>query len=57
MDRITEIRIEEILDDENNQKYYWIYYYKNGEIKIIGKSSVKPQCFSQVARYLKWETI
>ena len=52
-DRITEIRIEEILDEENNQKYYWIYYYKNEEIKIIGKSSVKPQCFRQVARYLK----
>ena len=57
MDKITEIRIDEILDDENNQKYYWIYYYKNGEIKIIGKSSVQPQCFRQVARYLKWETI
>lgn len=56
MDKITEIRIEEILD-KNNQKYYWIYYYKNEEIKIIGKSSVKPQCFRQVARYLKWETI
>ena len=53
MDRITEIRIEEILDDENNQKYYWIYYYKNDEIKIMGKSSVQPQCFSQVTRYLK----
>ena len=29
MDKITEIRIEEILDEENNQHYYWIYYYKN----------------------------
>ena len=57
MDKIIEIRIEEILDEENNQKYYWIYYYKNEEIKIIGKSFVKPQCFRQVARYLKWETI
>ena len=57
MDKITEIRIEEIHDEENNQKYYWIYYYKNDEIKIIGKSSVKPQCFKQIARYLKWETI
>ena len=57
MDKVTEIRIEEVLDEENNQKYYWIYYYKNEEIKIIGKSSVKPQCFRQVARYLKWETI
>lgn len=57
MDKITEIRIEEIRNEENNQKYYWIYYYKNDEIKIIGKSSVKPQCFKQIARYLKWETI
>ena len=57
MDKITEIRIEEILDEENNQKYYWIYYYQNDVIRIIGKSSVKPQCFRQVARYLKWETI
>ena len=57
MNKITEIKIEEILDEENNIKYYWIYYFKNEEIKIIGKSSVKPQCFRQVARYLKWETI
>ena len=57
MDKITEIRIEEIQDEENDKKYYWIYYYKNDEIRIIGKSSVKPQCFRQVARYLKWETI
>ena len=40
MDKITEIRIEEIFDEENNQHYYWIYYFKNGEVKIIGKSSV-----------------
>ncbi len=57
MDKITEIRIEEIQDEENSQKYYWIYCYKNDVIKIIGKSSVKPKCFRQVARYLKWETI
>ena len=53
MDRITEIRIEEIFDEENDQHYYWIYYYKNEEIKIIGKSSVKPKCYNQIARYLK----
>ena len=35
MDKITEIRIEEILDEENNQKYYWIYYYKNEETVIF----------------------
>ena len=48
MDQITEIRIE-----ENDQHYYWIYYYKNEEIKIIGKSSVKPKYYNQIARYLK----
>ena len=53
MDKITEIRIEEIFDEENNQHYYWIYYYKNDEVKIIGKSSVKPQCYRQIARYKK----
>ena len=47
MDKITEIRLEEIFDEENNQHYYWIYYYKNGEVKIIGKSSVKPQCLNK----------
>ena len=53
MDKITEIRIEEIFDEENNQHYYWIYYYKNEEVKIIGKSSVNPQCYRQIARYVK----
>ena len=36
--QITEIRIEEIFDEENDQHYCWVYYYKNEEIKIIGKS-------------------
>ena len=57
MDKITEIRIDEIQDEANNNKYYWIYYYKNDEIKIIGKSSVKPQCFKQITRYSKWKII
>tara|TARA_B100001540_G_C15342799_1_gene433222 strand:- start:106 stop:267 length:162 start_codon:yes stop_codon:yes gene_type:complete len=53
MDQITEIKIEEIFDEENNQHYFWIYYFKNGKIEIIGKSSVKPQCYKQIVRYLK----
>ena len=57
MDKITEIRIEEVIDEENNQHYYWVYYYKNDEVKIIGKSSVKPQCYRQIARHKKWQTI
>ena len=52
MNKITEIRIEEIFDEENNQHYYWIYYYKNDEVKIIGKYSVKQQCYRQFARYV-----
>ena len=40
-------------DEENNEHYYWIYYFKNDEVKIIGKSSVKPQCYRQIARYVK----
>ena len=28
MDKITEIRIENF-DEENNEHYYWIYYFKN----------------------------
>ena len=53
MDKITENRIEEFFDEENNQHYYWIYYFKNEKVKIIGKSSVKPKCFRQIARYRK----
>jgi len=51
IDKITEIRIEEVIDEENNENYFWIYYFRNGKIEIIGKSSEKPQCYRQVARY------
>ena len=57
MDKITEIRIEEIFDEKSNQHYYWIYCFKNEKVQIIGKSSVKPICYRQIARYLKWGTI
>ena len=46
-----------ILTENNDQHYYWIYYYKNEEVKIIGKSSIKPKCYRQIARYKKWEII
>ena len=57
MDKIAEIRIEEVIDEENGQHYYWVYYYKNEEIKIIGKSSVRPVCYKQIVRYIKWKII
>ena len=53
MDKISEIRIEEIFDEEDNQHFYWIYYFRNGFVEIIGKSSVKPQCFRQITKYKK----
>ena len=51
IDKITEIRIEEVIDEENNENYYWVYFVRNGKIEIIGKSSEKPQCFRQLAIY------
>ena len=51
IDKITEIRIEEVIDEENKENYYWVYYVRNGKIEIIGKSSEKPQCYKQVVRY------
>ncbi len=51
IDKITEIRIEDMIDEENDENYFWIYYFRNGKIEIIGKSSEKPQCHRQVVRY------
>jgi hypothetical protein len=49
---ITEIRIEEVKDYDNNEFYYYIYYVKeSGERIEIGKSKTKPQCYKQVAIY------
>ena len=42
IDKITEIRIEEVIDKEDNEKFYWVYFVRNGKIEIIGKSSEKP---------------
>ena len=53
MDKFTEIKIEEIFEEENNLNFYWIYHFINAEVKIIGKSSIKPKCFRQIVRYVK----
>ena len=56
MDKITEIRIEEIFDEENNQHYYWIYYYKNdGNLEfsnITENSGLNQPSFSHGASYV-----
>ena len=52
IDKITEIRIEEVKDYENNNFYYYIYCVKDtGERIEVGKSEIKPQCYKQVAIY------
>ena len=49
---ITEIRIEEVRDYDNNEFYYYIYCVKDtGERIEVGKSSIKPTCYKQVAIY------
>ena len=49
MDKITEIRIEEVLMKKITNTIIGFIISKNGEVKIIGKSSVKPQCYKQMS--------
>ena len=43
MDKISEVRIEEVKDFEDNKHFWRIYYTKNEKIIILGESRVKPQ--------------
>ena len=51
MDKITEVRIEEVKDFEENRHFWRIYYTKNEKIIILGESRVKPQLTRVVATY------
>lgn len=48
MDKIYEIRVEEVRDHEEGKYFYRVYMEINGTIKIIGESKIKPQ----LARYV-----
>ena len=49
---ITEIRIEEVRDYENNKFYYYIYCVKDTGQRIeVGRSRTKPQCYKQISIY------
>ena len=49
---ITEIRIEEVRDYDNDEFYYYIYCVKDTGQRIeVGKSRCKPQCYKQVSIY------
>ena len=52
MNKITEIRIEEVKDYDNNEFYYYIYCVKDTGQRIeVGRSQKKPQCYKQVCIY------
>lgn len=51
MDKITEVRIEEVKDLEENRHFWRIYYTKNERIIILGESIAKPQLTRVVAIY------
>ena len=49
---ITEIRIEEVRDYENDEFYYYIYCVKDTGQRIeVGRSKKKPRCYKQVSIY------
>ena len=49
---ITEIRIEEVRDYDNNEFYYYIYCVKDTRQRIeVGRSKTKPQCYKQISIY------
>ena len=40
---IKEIRVEEVLDNEEGKHFFRVYfYYENGKIEIMGESNRKP---------------
>ena len=43
LEKITEIRIEEVHNHENGLHFYRVYFYhQNGKINIMSESSTKP---------------
>tara|TARA_B100001093_G_scaffold4440_1_gene4585 strand:- start:4883 stop:5053 length:171 start_codon:yes stop_codon:yes gene_type:complete len=48
---ILEIRVEEIQDNEEGKHVFRIYfYYKDGNIKIIAESKIKPTLVRYVSK-------
>ena len=46
---ISEIRVEEVHDNEEGKHFFRVYfYYENGKIEIMGESNIKPT----LARYV-----
>ena len=49
MDKIHEIRVEEVLDREEGSHFYRVYMEINETIKILGESSTKPKLVRYVS--------
>ena len=49
MDKIHEIRVEEVNDHEEGKHFYRVYMEINEAIKIIGESETKPQLVRYVS--------
>ena len=46
---ISEIRVEEVHDNEEGKHFFRVYfYYEDGKIEIMGESNIKPL----LARYV-----
>ncbi len=43
MDKIHEIRVEEVHDHDEGKYFYRVYMEINETIKIIGESEIKPE--------------
>ena len=50
MDKIHEIRIEEVYDNDEGTHFYRVYYEINKKIKILGESSIKPKLVRYVSK-------
>ena len=49
LEKISEIRVEEVHDHEDGHHFYRVYFYhQNGKINIVSESSIKPV----LARYV-----
>ena len=49
MDKIHEIRVEEVNDHEEGKHFHRVYMEINETIKIIGESKTKPQLVRYVS--------
>ena len=49
---ITEIRVEEVHDIEEEKEFWRIYYTIDEKIVILGESIVNPQLFRYKSNYL-----